>query len=91
MHNLPRSQTRSNQGILSLTDIQLYQLMCSDHLKVDDEHILLQFIYKYTKDAAEKRSLAQTIATANLLTKTLRFNFIDIYNIMSAVRKNVIL
>ena len=69
----------------------VYWMLCSDYLKVEDEHTVLSFIFHYTKLQNERKGFTPAIASANLLTKSLRFNFIDTYNIMSAVRKNSVL
>ena len=57
-------------------------------LKVEDEHTVLSFIFHYTATIREKKSIEDSVMAADLLTKCLRFNFLDYYNIMSAIRKN---
>lgn len=49
---------------------------------------MLSFIFHYTAILREKKSIEDSILAADLLTKCLRFNFLDYYNIMSAIRKN---
>ena len=66
----------------------IYWLLSSDLLKVEDEHTVLSFIFHYTAALKEKKGLEESILAADLLTKCLRFNFLDYYNIMSAIRKN---
>ena len=81
----------SHTGLFRMPDYMVYWMLCSDYLKVEDEHTVLSFIFHYTKLQNERRGFKAAVATANILSKSLRFNFIDIYNIMSAVRKNPIL
>lgn len=61
------------------------QLLQSDFLKVEDENTVLSFVYHYTKT---QPNLASGIGTANELSKCVRFNFLSLYNIMSALRKS---
>ena len=83
----PDSQT----GFFHMPDYMLYWILSSDYLRVEEEHTVLQFIFHYTKFVNERKGFNSAVVSANLLTKSLRFNFIDIYNIMSAVRKNQVL
>jgi len=48
----------------------------------------LSFIFHHTKLKITRRGIETAIISANVLSKCLRFNFLDIYNIMSALRKN---
>ena len=66
----------------------IYWLLSSDLLKVEDEHTVLSFIFHYTAALRERKGLEESILAADLLTKCLRFNFLDYYNMMSAIRKN---
>ena len=81
----------SHKGLFHMPDYMVYWMLCSDYLKVEDEHTVLSFIFHYTKLQSERKGFEAAVTSANMLAKSLRFNFIDIYNIMSAVRKNHIL
>lgn len=71
-----------------MADPVLFWLLSSDNIKVEDEHQILSFIFHTTKLRSQRKNWEAAIITANLLSKCLRFNFLDIYNIMSAIRKN---
>ena len=66
----------------------IYWLLSSDILKVEDENTVLSFIFHYTNLARERRSAQTAVQAVDMLTKCLRFNFLDFYNLMSAIRKN---
>ena len=66
--------------------------MLSSHmLKVEDENTVLQFLYHYCRTAQDKHDFKTAVDQASLLTKALRFNYIDLYNLMSAMRKSKVL
>ena len=69
----------------------LYWLLSSDLLKVEDENTVLSFIFHYTSLLKEKSKDGEreAIMAADQLVKCLRFNFLDMHNMMSAIRKNV--
>lgn len=81
---LPKPET----GLLHLPDEVLFWLLGSDFLKVEDEHQVLSFVFQLTKLRILRKGLPAAIKSANLLARCLRFNFIEIYNMMSALRKN---
>ena len=66
----------------------MHWLLASDYLKVDEEHTVLAFIFHYTGLIREQKGVVPAISAANQLTRSLRLNFVDLYNLMSAVRKN---
>lgn len=54
---------------------------------MSDEHQCLSFLYHHTKLLLPS-SKQRALASANLLSQCLRFNFLNTYNILSALRKN---
>jgi hypothetical protein len=62
----------------------VYCMLSSNNLKVDDENTVLSFVHNYTK----LLPLAKGIMAANELAKCLRYNFLSMYNIVSALRRN---
>lgn len=75
-------------GLFHLSDQVLFWLLSSDNIKVEDEHHILSFVFQHTKLKTLRKGLANGIQSANLLSRCIRFNLLDIYNIMSALRKN---
>ena len=71
-----------------MSDSVLFWLLSSDKIKVEDEHQILSFIFHITKLRLQKKGCDSAIITANVLSKCLRFKYLDIYNILSALRKN---
>ena len=67
----------------------IYWLLSSNNLKCEDEHTVLQFVFHYTNLLRQRKDEQMAVLAADQLTKALRFNFIDFYNLMSATRKNV--
>ena len=66
-----------------------YWLLSSDTLKVEDENTVLSFIFHYSNLLKEKKgSQSNAVLAVDQLTKCLRFNFCDLHNLMSAIRKS---
>ena len=63
-------------------------MLQSDTLKTEDEHTVLGFIFHYTNLQRIRQGKEAALLSANLLTRCLRFNFLDLYYILSAIRKN---
>ena len=76
-------------GLLTLPAYVNYWLLSSDLLKVEDENTVLSFIFHYSNLQKEEKGLQRAIEGVNMLTKCLRFNFLDLHNLLSATRKNV--
>ena len=66
----------------------LYWLLSSDLLKVEDENTVLSFIFHYSDLKQEAKDLQTAVDDVDMLTKCLRFNFLEFHNLMSATRKN---
>lgn len=49
---------------------------------------MLSFVFQHTKLKTLRKGLPAAIASANLLARCLRLSFVEIYNMMSALRKN---
>jgi hypothetical protein len=75
-------------GLFHMSDQVLFWLLSSDNIKVEDEHHVLSFVFQHTKLKILRKGLPYAIQSANLLARCIRYNLVDIYNIMSAVRKN---
>ena len=63
-------------------------MLDSDELKVEDENIVLSYIYHYSRQVRDRESLSAAVHAVNHLSKCLRFNFLSLYNITSAIRKS---
>lgn len=84
----PLSVSNALMGLFHLSDQSLYWLLSSDIVKVEDEHHILSFVFQHTQLKLLRRGLPAAIQTANLIARCIRYNLLDIYNIMSALRKN---
>lgn len=60
-------------------------MLQSNYLKVEDENTVLSFIVHYSRlNSAE---IDKAVQGVNQLAKSLRYNFLSFYNVMSALRK----
>ena len=75
-------------GLFSQPTYVAYWILSSDLLKVEDENTVLSFIFHYTDILRERKGQIEAILAADQLAKSLRFNYVDFYNLMSAIRKN---
>lgn len=74
-------------SLLTLPFYTVYQILSSDNLKVDIEDYVLSFLYHYTKKFYELPPEAATLIT-DLLVNCLRFSFISLDKILTAIKDN---
>ena len=79
---------QSYKGLCYLPLSCAYTLLDSDEVKAEDEHVCLSYVYHYTRLLREKEGLPEAIRAANQLSKCLRYNFLSLYNVVSAIRRN---
>jgi hypothetical protein len=72
---------------MSLPFYTMYQILSSHYLKIDDEDQVLAFIYNYTNKFGMQYPDAVGYVT-DLLAQTLRYSYLSIYKILSALRDN---
>lgn len=79
---------KESAGLFSQPTYVVYWILSSDLLKVEDENTVLSFIFHYTNILRERSGQVEAVLAADQLAKCLRFNYVDFYNLMSAIRKN---
>ena len=72
-------------NLLNMHFANFYQLLKSNSLRVDDENEVLGFVFNYVLQI-ESNKVANKVT--NLLASALRYNFICLRKILSAIRRN---
>ncbi|CDW79156.1 leucine rich repeat family protein [Stylonychia lemnae] len=77
--------------LLNMAFYNVFQIFLSQDLKVEDENLVLGFIFHYTKIQSIINNDENMKFISNLLVQTLKFYYISTKKILSALRDNFLL
>lgn len=79
---------RNRCSIFNMSFCTLYHLLMSNSLRVEDENTVLGYLFHYLENFGGVYPEKTTRHVANLLVQALRYNFLCLRKIMSALRRN---
>ena len=76
--------------ILNLRFYTIYQLLASNHLKVDTENLSLGFVFHFTKQAGLNNAMSRNcvVFISDVLSTVIRYQYVATNKILSALRDN---
>ena len=79
------------RSLFTMPFYTIYHLLQSNSLKVDDENTVLGFVFHYVQKIGEHYPLKIASAITEVLVGTLRYNFLCLRKILSAIRRSELL